>query len=173
MIGPKPKQFPTVAHTPKLSPLGFYVCGATGVGKSRFSAAFIFEHLDLWTWIDAYYYPPKMRVSIEWVNCPDLYLDITDAYATHRSIKSIIERYRAPRLLVLDDAGAEKVSASTLQSFYWILSKRLENQKQTIVTSNLTLQEWHDRDPRIASRLCALGTYHMKGLDWRTLKTDA
>jgi len=68
---------------------------------------------------------------------------------------------------VLDDLGAEKTSDWTGQSIYTLISRRINDCKPTIVTSNLSLSEIDAVDPRRASRLGGMVYYKMTGHDRR------
>jgi DNA replication protein DnaC len=60
-------------------------------------------------------------------------------------------------LLIIDDAGAEHQSAATVSLLQDLLNSRLG--KWTIITSNLSPEEWSARDHRIASRLIRDGSF--------------
>jgi len=60
-------------------------------------------------------------------------------------------------LLIIDDAGAEHQSAATVSLLQDLLNTRLG--RWTIITSNLSPEEWSARDHRIASRLIRDGSF--------------
>ena len=55
--------------------------------------------------------------------------------------------------LVLDDLCAGKTTDWTVETLYDILSYRINRRLSTVVTSNLSLQQVNEVEPRIASRL--------------------
>ena len=85
------------------------------------------------------------------------------------SESEILDKYSKPKLLVIDDVGAEKISDWSRQIFYTLIDRRYRDMKQTIITSNLSLSEFAEKfDDRIVSRLCENGrTITLKGKDWR------
>ena len=69
----------------------------------------------------------------------------------------MLKDYFNTPLLILDDLGAEKTTDWALQSLYIIINKRLSEELQTIITSNLSLDELRDKiGDRIASRIAGM-----------------
>ncbi len=111
-----------------------------------------------------------MRINAKWITVPELLLELRDSFgsqSTNVSERSIIAKYAKPQLLVLDDLGAEKTSDWTGQSIYTLISRRINDCKPTIVTSNLSLTELHKVDPRLASRLGGMEFFAFDGEDRR------
>lgn len=81
----------------------------------------------------------------------------------------MLRKYLDTPLLVLDDLGAEKTTPWALQSLYVILNKRGSELRQTIITSNLSLDEMsNELSDRIASRIKGMcKVVVMKGKDRR------
>lgn len=132
-----------------------YLTGEKGTGKTHLAAAIVRELV-----LDK---TPRHRRSvvddIGWISVPDLLLEIRGAFRDHseRSEGDIIEQYSDYKLLVLDDLGAEKTTEWSLQTLYTIIDRRYREERQTIITSNLSLDELADKlDDRIASRLSEL-----------------
>jgi len=70
----------------------------------------------------------------------------------------IINKLLGLNLLILDDLGAEKTTDFAKQAIYEIIDGRYQAMKDTIITSNLSLQEISARfDDRIASRIAGMG----------------
>lgn len=66
----------------------------------------------------------------------------------------VIDRVSSPALIVLDDLGTEKVTEWTLQTLYTIIDIRSRNNRQTIITSNLGLEQLGNHlSDRISSRI--------------------
>ena len=84
----------------------------------------------------------------------------------------MLKKYANVGLLVLDDLGAEKTSDWSRQVFYLLLDRRYREMKQTIITTNLSLEQIAETfDDRVASRLCEMGvTIELKGKDKRVEK---
>jgi len=132
-----------------------YLIGPRGTGKTHMAAAIIREIV-----LDR---TPKQRratiKNIKWISVPDLLLEIRATFrdGSERSEMEIIEEYSDCRILVLDDLGAEKTSEWSLQTLYTIIDRRYREERQTIITSNLSLDELAAQvDDRIASRLSEL-----------------
>ena len=85
---------------------------------------------------------------------------------------AVLKEYSEIDLLVLDDLGAEKTSDWSRQVFYLLLDRRYREMKQTIITTNLSLEQIAETfDDRVASRLCEMGvTIELKGKDKRVEK---
>jgi DNA replication protein DnaC len=79
---------------------------------------------------------------------------VQDAQETDREL---IERVAGHSFLVLDDIGTEKITDWTLQTLYTIIDIRSRENKQTIVTSNLSIDELAAKmNDRIASRIAGM-----------------
>lgn len=142
------------ATVKRLEPLtdSLYMTGPKGTGKTHLAAAMIREIV-----LDR---TPSHGISdLEWISAPDLLLEIRATFrdGAEQSEKGIIEQYSECRLLVLDDLGVEKTTEWSLQTLYTIIDRRYREERQTIVTSNLNLDELAEKlDDRIASRLSEL-----------------
>lgn len=67
-----------------------------------------------------------------------------------------------------DDLGAEKLTDAKRENLYYIIDTRYRNELTTIITSNLTIEELSDHEPRLASRLAEMGKIlHFTGQDYR------
>jgi DNA replication protein DnaC len=75
----------------------------------------------------------------------------------------------ATDLLVLDDVGAEAPTGWVLDRLYQIINRRYEENRPTIVTTNLDLEELERQvGPRITSRLCEMcSEIRFPDRDWR------
>lgn len=93
--------------------------------------------------------------SAAWVSAPKLLSDLRGTFRKDGgpSEQDILNQYIGLKLLVLDDLGAEKATDFTSQAIYMLLSERINWMRPTIVTSNLSIEEIHRSDPRLASRL--------------------
>ena len=76
---------------------------------------------------------------------------------------------RRKKCLILDDMGAEKTSEWSIQTLYSIIDRRYRDEKQTLITSNLTLDEIAEKvGDRIASRIAGMcKVVEIKGKDRR------
>ena len=65
-----------------------------------------------------------------------------------------VRRYLSCDLLILDDLGSELTSTMSQSALYTLINTRLMEDKHTVISSNLSLDEIHRRyQPMIASRL--------------------
>lgn len=90
----------------------------------------------------------------------ELFLELKATFDSKRETEeSVIDDYSNINFLVIDDVGAEKVSDWSRQMFYTLIDRRYRNMKQTIITSNLTLDEIAQQiDGRISSRILEMGS---------------
>ena len=85
----------------------------------------------------------------------DFLMRIRDTY-NNRGVKEleIFEYYCEKKYLVLDELGSDKISDWSPGIFTYIIEKRLNQKKSTIITTNLNLKEIEEKfDERLASRL--------------------
>ena len=154
---------------PEMNTEGLYLSGGAGRGKTHLATAVLAAELvklcaaikpaDFESHQFARGYIGK---AYQWVSTPELMLELRGTMDRGGSDteQEVIKRYADPELLVLDDLYAEKVTEWTSQGVYTLISRRLNNLKPTVVTSNKRLTEIHDVDPRLASRLGGM-TYHV------------
>lgn len=136
--------------------------GAAGLGKTHIAVALMLEWLmknkpEKTSWY------PKFLPAVE------LFLELKRTFNNEGSEKDVLDKYSAIKLLCIDDVGAEKVSDWSRQSFYTLIDRRYREMKQTIITSNLSLEKISSLiDDRIASRIVEMGiVVEMQGEDYR------
>ncbi len=137
-----------------------YLWGGVGSGKTHVVVA-LMRGLIL-----------KGKTNQFFKNVPDLLSDIRNSFreGAAENDSDIINRYSQFQYLVLDDLGAEKESEYSMTALYMILNHRYENNKITIITSNMAIVEIGDKiGERISSRIDAFGkgVWHLTGKDWR------
>lgn len=71
--------------------------------------------------------------------------------------------------LFIDDIGAEKLSDFVVEFLYLVINKRYENEKRTVLSTNLSLEDFSKRyGDRLLSRVAEMCViYEMKGEDKR------
>lgn len=144
-----------------------FFTGNSGVGKTYVAVSILrgfVKNLSCGDFITPF------RETPVFVNVPELLLDIRECFNSNsKSEKEMLQKYLHTKLLILDDLGAEKTTDWSLQSLYIIINHRGSERKQTIITSNLTLDEIKGNlSDRIASRIkgmCKIVV--MKGKDRR------
>lgn len=73
-------------------------------------------------------------------------------------------------LIILDDFGAERLTEAARQNLFYLINGRYENCQSMIITTNLSMAQIHEQEPRIASRLAEMGKiFELTGEDFRTL----
>lgn len=153
---------------------GLYVTGVRGCGKTHFAVSLLREHLNNVRVIDR---AGEFRVDSKtipfFVSVPELLLEIRQSYSDSKSSeKEIIDKYTSYDCIVMDDLGVEKTTEWSLQILYIIVDRRYREEKRTIFTSNLSLDEMAAKlDDRVASRIVGMcDLVPMQGADRRLTK---
>jgi DNA replication protein DnaC len=106
-----------------------------------------------------------------YTNVVDLLDDLRAAFEPNapQSGQEIIDDLVRVDLLVLDDLGAESPTGWVHDRLYQIINRRYEENRPTIVTTNLALDELEKQvGPRITSRLCEMcSEITFPNRDWR------
>jgi len=134
--------------------------GNTGTGKTHLAVAMMAEFI-------------KCRLDALFVTLPDLLLEIRSAFSEKSTIteKALVEWYSTKQFMVLDDLGAEKPSEFTVATLYLILDRRIRQERQTIITTNLTIGEIAEySSARIASRISEMDTIKVNMPDYRKMR---
>lgn len=99
----------------------------------------------------------EQTLSIYYSSTADLIGEIKKTFSDDSSVKSsdIIDSVKKVDVLILDDIGVEKVTDWVEETFTRILDFRLQHQKITLFTSNLSIDELDNKYPqgRISSRI--------------------
>lgn len=70
------------------------------------------------------------------------------------SPKAVLDMYLNTDLLIIDDLGTESINSITVTEFFNILNTRLQQNKSTVISSNLSPMELRDiYSERVASRI--------------------
>lgn len=134
----------------------FYFYGPSGILKSQTAANMLFT-----------------RGSGKWVNVPRLLHEIRQSYNKSEADNDLVGLYSRATWLCLDDLGVDKTTDWVVQTLYLIVNNRYENMLETVITSNLSLEELAERmgDDRLASRIAGMcKVVKMEGEDRRTKK---
>ena len=146
---------------------GIFITGPTGSGKTYLAVAILRSWLAL--------NPPILKDTscAAFGTIPDILIELRSTFNAQRgavSEENVVDAWGKVHYAILDDLGAEKVTDWSISAFYSILSRRYNNMLPTVVTSNLGLQQLHEWEPRMASRLAGMAVIHLSGPD-RRLKT--
>lgn len=138
----------------------FLYLGKTGTGKTYLAQATAGEFI-------------KKEHSVKFVNAYKFNSDMIAAHISPISQKDLaLEDYLTSDLLVIDDLGTEPITRNvTLEYLYLVLSQRQEENKSTIITTNLDGNGIMSRyQERIFSRLTSKAfslIYNFTGSDLR------
>lgn len=137
--------------------------GEVGIGKTHLASAIVNElHHRL---VFAYF-----------LSVPVFIRRLQDCMDTHEPEGPIISSLFAPRLLVLNDLAAERVSEWTVTKLYEVIDHRWNNHQPIIVTTNLSLEQVKNTfGSRIADRLLDMcGPFiQIDGESWRVRNARA
>lgn len=166
---------------------GIFITGLSGVGKSHMMAAIVTTIISIYcdVLIAGSYNQGKTReeaiedgsysileqtvgrCGIRWINVPELLEEIKNGFRKDKQDRLDLKELASCEVLVLDDLGAEKTTDWTASTLYVLINKRIDNLKTTLITSNISLEGFEDRDPRLASRLSSLRYHLLEGEDRR------
>lgn len=153
----------------------YFIHGDVGTGKTHLAVALIrgyFEQRPVKEVHEAdgrkiRYRPAVPRI----VSVPDLLMEIRQVFSgqSQKTEGGIIRDYGEYRLLFLDDIGVEKATEWALQTLYTIIDRRYRDMRQTVITSNLNLNDLAAKvGDRIVSRIAGMcEVVHLKGKDRR------
>lgn len=119
--------------------------GKTGCGKTHLAVS-ILREAGIYDFLHGAFF----------ITAPEMLLKIRTAFSptATESEEEIIKKFAGFELLVLDDLGAEKTTEYSITTLYLILDRRNRENRRTIVTTNLSLQDVEETlGARIASRL--------------------
>lgn len=128
--------------------------GDPGTGKSHLAVGILREVM-------------AKGVQVYFKRSAELLIDLQATFHREEGDTSemLLEQYLHYGFLILDDLGTEKPTDYAVMILGEIVNSRYSDNKPTIITSNLGLQEINDRlDPRIASRITRP--------EWRFLFSD-
>lgn len=125
----------------KLKDKSLFLFGETGSGKTVLSTLILKE---MW----------KNNKNGYFISYPELIFEMQTDYDNSKEKLEEVKNYNC---VVLDDFGAEKLTDFVRQISYLIINYREQNDLQTIITSNFTLDEIDKSiDRRISSRICGM-----------------
>jgi DNA replication protein DnaC len=151
---------------------GVYLVGPAGVGKSIQAVLIMRNWFVEWAQQEGL---DIKQPSGAWkfVSCANLVMRIQDAWKTgEESAYKILTSIAEVPHLIIDDLGTEKPTDYVKQAVYFIFNEREQWQRQTIVTSNFSLDKIDRQyDTRVGSRIAGMcDIREIKGKDRRVEK---
>lgn len=143
-------------------------CGKTHLAISALKAAditklpIVHRHAVAGTWDSP---PAKWFTTL-----PEVLLRIRDSFRekTRESEADVVNFFSDIDCLVLDDLGAEKPSEFSVATILLILDRRIRNLRQTIITTNLEMQQVDEVfGARMASRMAEMKIVKINMPDFR------
>lgn len=125
---------------------GLFLFGEPGCGKTHIAIATLQEWLNYKSGL--FYTMPQLAGHMRSLVKDDV------------NLAALMSKLKNTELLVIDDLGAEKWSEFLGQQMFELLNERNANERLTIITSNLTLDElvehMESQGPRLASRIAGM-----------------
>ena len=110
------------------------------------------------------------RANCLFVSFVEMFVEINTAAIDDGGKESVLKKYAGNNFdcICFDDLGAEKLTEAKRENLYYIIDSRYREMLPTIITSNFTISEISDVEPRIASRLAEMGKIlQFNGKDYR------
>lgn len=156
---------------------GYFLAGIPGIGKSHLAAAILRDrcrqdHPKTVCRNNQNLDEIEIRDdAICWISAPRFLSEIRSTFGRNggETQEDVVTRYARFDLLVLDDLGAEKITDWSASTLYDLISRREAEPRDTVVTSNQTLDRIAEWEPRIASRLHGFGRIKLPQTDRRKL----
>jgi DNA replication protein DnaC len=149
---------PRTLNPEEVSSNGLLLIGTVGSGKTHIAVAILREVIE------------RGFTGRYW-NIVDLLDELRASYdpSSPAAAWEIMEEIEGADLLVLDDLGAEAPTGWVHDRLYQIINRRYEDNRPTIVTTNLELRDLADQiGSRITSRLCEMCMHvPFPNVDWR------
>jgi DNA replication protein DnaC len=151
------------AAVPK-APTSVFCYGGNGAGKTHLATALLAAWIP-WALESCRINAPLARW---WWSSTRIMLAFKDTFnRKDRDEAELLDEFVNVPLLLIDDFGAEQPTDYGFTMLLSVVSERTNWQRPTIATSNLTLDEWQKREPRIASRLAGMKRILLDGPDRR------
>jgi len=146
------------------------MCGGTGIGKTHLAMACGIDAIYSDTKSVIYYQSEELLDTLRRsFNIPDV--DKTWGDGTepnyNDSYDGIMRQLQDVNILIIDDFGTQKNSDWVLSKLDMIIDYRYINEKNTIITTNLSMKSIKEISERIASRLSSGIVVTLVGQDYR------
>jgi hypothetical protein len=139
---------------------GLFIFGAVGTGKTHLTAALFRALLG-------------MQAEVTFERAAQFFAALQESYRANTSTEMIVEDLERPRFLILDDIGSGALSDHERRFTLEVIERRVNRNRPTILTSNLSRQEIGEKmDARISSRLALFTELELSGVDLREVHGD-
>lgn len=105
------------------------------------------------------------------VSFVEMFVEINNAAISDEGKMQILRKYSLNNnydCVCFDDLGAEKLTDAKRENLYYVIDARYKEMLPTIITSNFTINEISQSEPRIASRFAEMGAIlQFNGKDFR------
>lgn len=141
---------------------GLYLHGPVGVGKTHLIAALLREKIIV---------SPAQKLLFTTVH--NMLIEIRASFGNDErsgTEQELFRKYSGVPCLALDDLGTEKTTDWVMQTLEAIIDRRYGDLRQTLITSNLSLEKLSRKGgDRIASRIAGMcRVVELKGTDRRS-----
>jgi len=145
---------------------GLLLIGDTGSRKTTFGTKVMLARLP--------YHVKNGEIDAMWETAPNIITEIKGTFNSNakNTEVGVVKKYSEKGMLMIDDLGAEKESDWSISMFYSIISNRINWERFTIVTTNLSMGQLKAWNPRIASRLASFHVLDMGNKDYRIIEEE-
>jgi DNA replication protein DnaC len=149
---------------------GLFITGSPGTGKTHLAVAALAYHIPRQQKIDVGR-TLLQDVKYDFLPSVEFFLELKASFSQDLGEAEILKKYSGG-ILLFDDVGSEKVSDWSRQMFYTLIDRRYRSMSQTIITSNMNLEQLSESiDDRISSRIVEMcEVISLTGSDWRLKK---
>ncbi len=147
-------QFKKLDEALKYYNKSFLFTGNTGTGKTYLSYC-ILKFAYIKNYAECLDGPVRLKKNI-FVTATDLFIKLRNSFkdGSEESELDIIKKHSNCNLLIIDDLGSSRISEYVLEALYAIINHRYEDEKVTIITTNLDMGELEEvLGERMISRL--------------------
>ncbi len=151
--GPEKKKATLSILIPETFKQSLFLPGKAGIGKTTFAVSSMLYHMEQYNTTKEHLNP---RATFLFETAPQLIQNLQQSFKLSAGEEqAVMDRYKNVDFLILDDFGVEKPTEWAFTVMYLILTHRYEEDKQTIFTSNFSIDQIAKRygDERLTRRI--------------------